>query len=279
MANFVCLTDKGSLISSATPEAFALYESEGRGPVTSNGGEGGAFVRTRDGLHAPDVQFHIGCLLLHEEFLGVPFDDAYTFGPAVVKPTSRGQVTLRSPIAACPAAHPAQLPADRGGPPEHDRGGAAEHGNQRGPGAARVAAGRLPRAEVRLRGRHHGLRAAPRAHAVPPGRHVRDGLGGRRRVPRPRPGGPARGRRLGDADDPAREHQRADDHGGREGGGHDPRTGSPAARADPRTRSPPDGGGQVRRQIATANRSQFGKRVVFGGLVRCAWTSQPLATG
>ena len=98
MLNFVCLTDKGSLISSVTPEAFALYESEGRGPVTSNGGEGGAFVRTRDGLDAPDVQFHIGCLLLHEEFLGVPFDDAYTFGPAVVKPTSRGQVTLRSPL-------------------------------------------------------------------------------------------------------------------------------------------------------------------------------------
>ena len=111
MLNFVCLTDKGSLISSVTPEAFALYETEGRGPVTSNGGEGGAFVRTRDGLDAPDVQFHIGCLLLHEEFLGVPFDDAYTFGPAVVKPTSRGQVTLRSPLAARPAADPPQLPA------------------------------------------------------------------------------------------------------------------------------------------------------------------------
>jgi choline dehydrogenase len=98
MLNFVCLTDKGSLISSLTPEAFALFESDGRGPVSSNGGEGGAFVRTRDGLSAPDVQFHIGCLLLHEEFLGVPFDDAYTFGPAVVKPTSRGMVTLRSPL-------------------------------------------------------------------------------------------------------------------------------------------------------------------------------------
>jgi choline dehydrogenase len=98
MVSFVCLTDKGSLISAATPEAFALYEAEGRGPCTSNGGEGGAFVRTRQGLQAPDVQFHIGCLLLHEEFLGVPFDDAYTFGPAVVKPTSRGQVTLRSPV-------------------------------------------------------------------------------------------------------------------------------------------------------------------------------------
>ena len=98
MLNFVCLTDKGSLISSLTPDAFGLFEAEGRGPVSSNGGEGGAFVRTRDGLEAPDVQFHIGCLLLHEEFLGVPFDDAYTFGPAVVKPTSRGMVTLRSPL-------------------------------------------------------------------------------------------------------------------------------------------------------------------------------------
>jgi choline dehydrogenase len=98
MLSFVVFTDRGSLISSATPEAFAQYESEGRGPITSNGGEGGAFVRTRDGLDAPDVQYHMGALLLHEEFLGVPFDDAYTFGPAVVKPSSRGQVTLRSPV-------------------------------------------------------------------------------------------------------------------------------------------------------------------------------------
>jgi choline dehydrogenase len=98
MLSFVVFTDRGSLISSATPAAFAQYEREGRGPITSNGGEGGAFVRTRDGLEAPDVQFHIGGMLLHEEFLGVPFDDAYTFGPAVVKPSSRGQVTLRSPV-------------------------------------------------------------------------------------------------------------------------------------------------------------------------------------
>jgi len=98
MLSFVVLTDKGSLMSFATPDAFARYEAEGQGPITSNGGEGGAFVRTRDGLEAPDVQFHIGGMLLHEEFLGVPFDDAYTFGPAVVKPSSRGQVTLRSPV-------------------------------------------------------------------------------------------------------------------------------------------------------------------------------------
>src|SRR6185312_6545835 len=42
MLSFVVLTDKGSLMSFATPEAFARYESEGQGPITSNGGEGGA---------------------------------------------------------------------------------------------------------------------------------------------------------------------------------------------------------------------------------------------
>ena len=126
MLNFVCLTNKGSLISSITPEAIALFETEGRGPMSSNGGEGGAFIRTRDGLAAPDVQFHIGCLLLHEEFLGVPFDDAYTFGPAVVKPTSRGMVTLRSPLPHAQPADPPQLPDHRRGPRQHDRGRAAE---------------------------------------------------------------------------------------------------------------------------------------------------------
>jgi choline dehydrogenase-like flavoprotein len=80
------------------PERRVWGGVAGRGPITSNGGEGGAFVRTREGLPAPDVQFHIGGMLLHEEFLGVPFDDAHTFGPAVVKPSSRGHVTLRSPV-------------------------------------------------------------------------------------------------------------------------------------------------------------------------------------
>ena len=98
-ARFVVLTATGSLMSfAAHPRRRAQYEADGQGPITSNVGEGGAFVRTRDGLDAPDVQFHIGGMLLHEEFLGVPFDDAYTFGPAVVKPSSRGRVTLRSPV-------------------------------------------------------------------------------------------------------------------------------------------------------------------------------------
>ena len=37
--------------------------------MSSNVGEGGAFVRTRAGLDAPDVQLIFGALMLHEEFL------------------------------------------------------------------------------------------------------------------------------------------------------------------------------------------------------------------
>lgn len=87
-----------SLMTAMTPENMELFEREGRGPLSSNVGEGGAFVHTRSGLDAPDVQFHFGALMLHEEFLGPLVDHAYCFGPALLKPTSRGYVKLRSPL-------------------------------------------------------------------------------------------------------------------------------------------------------------------------------------
>jgi choline dehydrogenase-like flavoprotein len=85
-------------MTAMTPDNLALFEREGRGPLSSNVGEGGAFVHTRSGLDGPDVQFHFGALMLHEEFLGPLVDHAYCFGPALLKPTSRGSVTLRSPL-------------------------------------------------------------------------------------------------------------------------------------------------------------------------------------
>jgi choline dehydrogenase len=94
---------QGSLLSAFTPEGVAQYERDRTGPMSSNGGEGGAFVRTRAGLDAPDVQFHFGALMLYEEFLGPLIDHGYTFGPALVQPTSRGRVTLRSAV---PSAKP-----------------------------------------------------------------------------------------------------------------------------------------------------------------------------
>jgi choline dehydrogenase len=96
--SIVWLSNEDSLRAGITPDNMELFAREGRGPMSSNVGEGGAFVRSRAGLDAPDVQFHFGPLMLHEEFLGPLLDEAYCFGPALVKPTSRGRVTLRSPV-------------------------------------------------------------------------------------------------------------------------------------------------------------------------------------
>jgi choline dehydrogenase len=92
------LTHGESLMTALSPENVALLESEGRGPLTCNVGEGGAFVRTRDGLDAPDIQYHAAPAMFVEEGLGAVTDHALTFGPCVLKPTSRGQVMLRSLI-------------------------------------------------------------------------------------------------------------------------------------------------------------------------------------
>ncbi len=63
---------------------------------------------------------------------------------------------------------------------------------------------RLRRRPARPRRPHH-------LPDLPPGRHLRDRLGRRRRPAGAGPGGHPRRRRLGDADRPARQHQRADD--------------------------------------------------------------------
>ena len=152
MLNFVCLTDKGSLISSLDPGAFELFEAEGRGPVSSNGGEGGAFVRTRDGPRgarravphrlpaaARGVPRRALRRRLHLRPGGGEADEPRPGHPALA-------------AAARAAADRPQLPDDRRGPREHDRRRAAELRDRRRGGAEGVAAGRLPRAEVRLRG-------------------------------------------------------------------------------------------------------------------------------
>jgi choline dehydrogenase-like flavoprotein len=96
-------TNTETLMTALTPENVGLLQSEGRGPLTSNIGEAGGFFRTRDGLDAPDVQFHAAPVMFYEEGLGVPTDHAFGFGPCVLKPTSRGKLALRS---ANPASKP-----------------------------------------------------------------------------------------------------------------------------------------------------------------------------
>lgn len=92
-------TDEPSLFGTFTPENLALLDREGRGPLTSNIPEAGAFFRTRPELEAPDIEFHYAPSMFYDEGLTAPHDNGYCFGPVVVKPTSRGRVMLRAPLA------------------------------------------------------------------------------------------------------------------------------------------------------------------------------------
>lgn len=90
------LTDEPTLIVAATQESRRLFEEERRGPLTSNVGEGGGFIATAPGLVAPNIQITMGAVMFVEEALTAPYDHGFGLGPTLLKPTSRGRVTLRS---------------------------------------------------------------------------------------------------------------------------------------------------------------------------------------
>lgn len=89
-------TDEESLMTAASEDNLALLQSEGSGPLTSNIGEGGGFIETRDGLEGPDVQFHVAPVLFYDGGLGGPVTHGFAAGPCVLKPTSTGALTLRT---------------------------------------------------------------------------------------------------------------------------------------------------------------------------------------
>ena len=99
MVNLNYTTDEPSLFGQFTPENMQLLQNEGRGPLSSNIPEAGGFFRTRDGLPAPDVEFHFAPSIFVDEGLNAPTEGGYAFGPVVIKPTSRGWVKLRTPMA------------------------------------------------------------------------------------------------------------------------------------------------------------------------------------
>jgi choline dehydrogenase-like flavoprotein len=89
-------TDTPTLLRAGTDQDLRLLQEKGRGPLTSSISEGGGFFRTDPSMDLPDVMFNAGPVMFYEEGLSQPFDDAYVFGPVVLKPTSRGTVKLRS---------------------------------------------------------------------------------------------------------------------------------------------------------------------------------------
>ncbi|MGZ4290548.1 MAG: GMC family oxidoreductase [Gaiellaceae bacterium] len=97
MAQLNYLTTEQALFGIFTSENVALLEREGRGPLSSNIPEAGGFFKTHPDLPAPDIEFHFAPSLFYDEGLTAPHDHGYCFGPVVIKPSSRGRVSLRTP--------------------------------------------------------------------------------------------------------------------------------------------------------------------------------------
>jgi len=102
----VCIfesTAGGSLLDAEHPRYLAEYLLRRSGPLTSSVAEAFAFVRSRAGLPAPDLQFHFAPAFFSQHGAETHDTHAYTIGPVLVSPKSRGWVKLAS---ADPAAKP-----------------------------------------------------------------------------------------------------------------------------------------------------------------------------
>jgi choline dehydrogenase len=86
----------GSLKDAERPAALLEFLLGRRGPLTSTVAEGFLFVRSDGGDGPPDLQFHLAPAFFSdngfEEFDG----HAFTMGPVLVAPRSRGELTLHS---------------------------------------------------------------------------------------------------------------------------------------------------------------------------------------
>ncbi len=99
-------TDETSLLRAETAENMRLLTTEGRGPLTSNFAEAGGFLRTDDGLEAPDVQLHMIPLLFPEAGAADIAVDGWALSACLLRPRSAGSVKLRSRV---PTARPRVL--------------------------------------------------------------------------------------------------------------------------------------------------------------------------
>jgi choline dehydrogenase-like flavoprotein len=89
--------DERSLLSAMSEENLAEFASHGSGPLTSNIAEAGGFLRTREGIPAPDIQYHAAPALYVDEGLSPVFEHGFGAAPCMIKPASRGVVGLLSP--------------------------------------------------------------------------------------------------------------------------------------------------------------------------------------
>ncbi|HEX2360063.1 MAG TPA: GMC family oxidoreductase N-terminal domain-containing protein [Solirubrobacterales bacterium] len=84
------------LADAEKPKALLEFLLRRTGPLTSNVGEATAFVRTRPGLPAADVQFAFGPVYYHDHGFDSFDGHAFSLAAALITPRSRGRLRLRS---------------------------------------------------------------------------------------------------------------------------------------------------------------------------------------
>ena len=86
-----------SLFAAEKPRELLNYLVRRRGMLTSNVGEAYGFVRSRPDLDVPDLELIFAPAPFFEEGIGDPYHrHAVAMGPILVKPRSRGSITLKS---------------------------------------------------------------------------------------------------------------------------------------------------------------------------------------
>jgi choline dehydrogenase-like flavoprotein len=92
----VCETTGGSLADAESPRHVLEWLLRRSGPLTSTVAEAFAFVRSRPGLPAPDIQFHFAPAYFVDHGAAEFDGHALTLGPVLIAPRSRGHLRLAS---------------------------------------------------------------------------------------------------------------------------------------------------------------------------------------
>ncbi len=90
-------SDTNTLYGAEHPRYLVPWLLRRKGPLTSTAAECMAFVRTRPGLPAADIQLHMGPLYFESHGAGTYDGHCYTIAPTLLTPKARGWVKLASP--------------------------------------------------------------------------------------------------------------------------------------------------------------------------------------